>query len=759
MLFDDMTLFLNHAEMELEKKNSVIKKIEIDTKIKENNIKTLKEDTELLYKEKTSLEKHIESLKGNENLLDNKLSNALSEIEKKQETVKELETLGVQLRAEIQSLEYMKKSLEKKLGSFKERNKIQSEKIKYLENINIKLINECNILKEDKKILEDRIDTLVKNEISDKNYIETLTNTIQEERYTQQEMLQKITKLNDSKNNLKIMHSTNESEMVEKVNIYQNTIKSFESKKVKLVEENMNFLDDMTLFLNHAEMELEKKNSVIKKMEIDTKIKENNIKTLKEDTELLYKEKTSLEKHIESLKGNENLLDNKLSNALSEIEKKQETVKELETLGVQLRAEIQPLEYMKKSLEKQLGSFKERNKIQSEKIKYLENINIKLINECNILKEDKKILEDRIDTLVKNEISDKNYIETLTNTIQEERYTQQEMLQKITKSNDFINNLKIMHSTYESEMVEKVNIYINTIKSFESKKVKLVEENMNFLNDMTLLLNHAEMELEKKNSLLNKMEIYTKFKENQIKALRKVQKNLENRIDTLVKNEIFDKNDIESHTNTIQELIEKVNIYQNTIKSFESKNIKLNEENMNLLLETVSQISQIKILEDKIHDFQSKEQKQLESHNLAIGHFKQQLKSAEDVLLDQKTRAEQDNEVFKLKVLELQIQLKQYKQKYDKISKDYEILKLSGIQDTDIKLQIQLKKTEKELIECQKQLIECQEKYNISLFENLNTQNKKALQKEVIDFQNNAKFLNNKFSEKEKTMIFCKLNS
>ncbi|XP_050547706.1 uncharacterized protein LOC126909499, partial [Daktulosphaira vitifoliae] len=206
-----------------------------------------------------------------------------------------------------------------------------------------------------------------------------------------------------------------------------------------------------------------------------------------------------------------------------------------------------------------------------------------------------------------------------------------------------------MHSTYESEMVEKENIYIYTIKSFESKKVKIVEENMNILNDMTLFLNHAEMELEKNNALLNKMEIYTKFKENQIKALRKVQKNLENRIDTLVKNEISDKNYIESHTNTIQELVEKVNTYQNTTKSFESKNVKLNEENMNLLLETVSQISQIKILEDKIHDFQSKEQKQLESQNLAIGHFKQQLKSAEDVLLEQKTRAEQDNEVFKLK--------------------------------------------------------------------------------------------------------------
>ncbi|XP_050546934.1 protein Daple-like isoform X2 [Daktulosphaira vitifoliae] len=737
-LLDDIKLFLTHTEMELEKKNAVIKEMEIDTKIKENQIKTLKESTKLLYKEKTSLEKHIESLKENENLLDNKLSNALSEIEKKQETVKELETMGVQLRAEIQPLEYMKNSLEKKLGSFKKCNKIQSEKIKYLESNNIELLNECIILKEDKKILEDRIDTLVKKEVSDKNYIETLTNTIQEEHYTQQEMLQKITKSNDFINHLKNMLSTYESEVVEKENIYINTIKRFESKNVKLVEENVNLLDDLTLFLTHTEIELEKKNAVIKEMEIDTKIKENQIKTLKEDTKLLYKEKTSLEKHIESLKENENLLHNKLSNALSEIEKKQETVKEIETLGVQLRAEIQPLEYMKNSLKKKLGYSKNCNKIQSEKIKYLESNNIELLNECNILKEDKKILEDRIDILIKNEISDKNYIETLTNTIREEHYTQQEMLQKITKLNDSKNHLKIMHSTYESEMVEKENIYQNIIKSFESKKVKFVEENMNFLDDMTLFLTHTEMELEKKNSVLKEMEICTKFKENQIKALRKVQKNLENRIDTLVKNEISDKNYIETHTNTIKEMVEKVNFYENIIKSFESKNVKLNEENMNLLLETVSQISQIKILEDKIHDFQSKEQKQLESQNLAIGHFKQQLKSAEDVLLEQKTRAEQDNEVFKLKVLELQKQLKQYKQKYHKISEDYETLKLSGIQDTDIKLQIQLEKTEKEVIEWQK-------KYNDSLFENRNVQNKlESLDAEFQHLQHKMNEMQNK---------------
>ncbi|XP_050547683.1 uncharacterized protein LOC126909310, partial [Daktulosphaira vitifoliae] len=256
-------------------------------------------------------------------------------------------------------------------------------------------------------------------------------------------------------------------------------------------------------------------------------------------------------------------------------------------------------------------------------------------------------------------------------------------------------------------------------------------------DDLKLCLTLTKKELEKKNALVKEMEIDTKFKENQIKTLREDQKILENRIDRLVKNEIFNQNYIETLTNTIQEnqssqqkkqleitelndsnnylknvlstkaseLDEKENTYQNKIKSLDSKIVKLDEENINLQLETASKMSEIKILKDKIHDFQSKEQKlnqqlrdvmnkykileqklsatidvnvkleedrrkkndeliscenknsvlmkQLESQNSAIGHFKQQLKSAEDVLLDQKTQAEKDNQVFKLKITEL----------------------------------------------------------------------------------------------------------
>ncbi|XP_050546964.1 uncharacterized protein MCAP_0864-like [Daktulosphaira vitifoliae] len=310
-------------------------------------------------------------------------------------------------------------------------------------------------------------------------------------------------------------------------------------------------------------------------------------------------------------------------------------------------------------------------------------------NQIKTLREDQKILENRIDTLVKNEIFNQNYIETLTNTIQEKQSSQQKKQLEITKLNDLNNHLKNMLSTNESELVEKDNIYQNTIKSLESKNVKLVEENMN-------------LQLETASQISQ-----IKILEDKIHDFQSKEQKLNQQLrDVTNKNKILEQKLSES-----VDLNEKLDSELNII-------LDINKEMDQKLEESYRKIDELISSENK----NSVLMKQLESQNLArlakfIGHFKQQLKSTEKALLNQKTQAEQDNQVFKLKVLELQKQLKQYKQKYHKMSKDYEILKLSGIQDTDIKLQIQLEKTEKKVMEWQK-------KYNDSLFENHNIQNK-----------------------------------
>lgn len=129
-------------------------------------------------------------------------------------------------------------------------------------------------------------------------------------------------------------------------------------------------------------------------MEKDAEQLDQQHKELKENMDVMKKEKVSLEHYIDTLVENKTELANKLNDALTQLEKKQETLAELETLGVKLRAEIQPLEYMKDNLEKKIAAFKDCNKIQSERIECLENINDELKNECDHLKKNQKDLNE-----------------------------------------------------------------------------------------------------------------------------------------------------------------------------------------------------------------------------------------------------------------------------------------------------------------------------------------------------------------------------
>ncbi|XP_050547353.1 uncharacterized protein LOC126909037 isoform X2 [Daktulosphaira vitifoliae] len=232
-------------------------------------------------------------------------------------------------------------------------------------------------------------------------------------------------------------------------------------------------------------------------------------------------------------------------------------------------------------------------------------------------------------------------------------------LKDIIQERELHNNITLEKNNYPNWIVASLNNafmwiqkHLNRFFKFDPNLSTMQPKNQ-INDDLKLSLTHINKELEKKDAVIKEMEIDTKFKENQIKTLREDQKILENRIDRLVKNEIFNQNYIETLTNTIQEnqssqqkkqleitklndlnnylknvlstnaseLDEKEDIYQNIIKSLDSKNVKLNEENISLQLETASKMSEMKILKDKIHDFQSKEQKNdLQSTTWSFGH-------------------------------------------------------------------------------------------------------------------------------------------
>lgn len=253
--------------------------------------------------------------------------------------------------------------------------------------------------------------------------------------------------------------------------------------------------------LVNTKLELEEKNSLIKVMEKDAECVNQQLIDLKETIKMLSLEKTALENHNHALIENEVILTDKLDDLVTQLEKKQETLNELETLGVKLRAEIQPLEYMKNNLEKKISAFKDCNNVQSERIKYLENINDELINKCDQLKKNQKDLEEmhslRQDNwTLKNELLN---TEKFKVDVAEKLDELKDEYDKLKSSNltlmDNIESLKLDRDRLKNELksneelhTEELNGYRNLLAEEQNKKH---HTNMELLKTIGELTNQA----------------------------------------------------------------------------------------------------------------------------------------------------------------------------------------------------------------------------------------------------------------------------
>lgn len=236
-------------------------------------------------------------------------------------------------------------------------------------------------------------------------------------------------------------------------------------------------------------------------MEKDAEQLDQQHKELKENMDVLKKEKVSLEHYIDTLVENKTELANKLNDALTQLEKKQETLAELETLGVKLRAEIQPLEYMKDNLEKKIAAFKDCNKIQSERIECLENINDELKNECDHLKKNQKDLNE-IKSLqhdnwtLKNELlcTEKFKVEIAEKL--EELKNEYDQLKKenVTLTND-IKKLEFDKNLLKKELEKNEELYTDELIGYQNllaeEQNKKHQVNMGLLKTIEELTNQA----------------------------------------------------------------------------------------------------------------------------------------------------------------------------------------------------------------------------------------------------------------------------
>lgn len=253
----------------------------------------------------------------------------------------------------------------------------------------------------------------------------------------------------------------------------------------------------MKLALANAKLELEEKNALIKVMEKDAERMDQELKQLKETIKVLNLEKNDLENQNHILVENEIVLAEKFENIVTQLEKKQETLTELEALGVKLRAEIQPLEFMKDNLEKKISAFKDCNKIQSERIVCLENINKELVDECEYLKKNLvdvneiKSLQHDNWTLKKELINIEKFKVEVTEKMKKLKNEYDLLKSKNLALADDIENLKLDKNRLKSE-IEK-NEELHSIEIKEYKNLLTEEQNKKHCINMDILKTIEEL--------------------------------------------------------------------------------------------------------------------------------------------------------------------------------------------------------------------------------------------------------------------------
>ncbi|CAI6360394.1 unnamed protein product [Macrosiphum euphorbiae] len=259
--------------------------------------------------------------------------------------------------------------------------------------------------------------------------------------------------------------------------------------------------EDLKSALANTKLELEEKNALIKVMEKDTERMDQQLKELKESIKILNLEKIALEDHNHTLVENETILTDKLNDALTNLEKKQETLAELETLGVKLRAEIQPLVYMKDILEKKISAIKDCNKIQLERIECLENMNEELLNECDHFKKNQKDLEE-IKSLqhdnwtLKNELLNTEKFKVEVAEKLEELKNEYDLLKsKNLALLDDIENLKLDKYRLKNELEKNEELHADELVGYQNllaeEQNKKHQINMELLKTIEELTSHA----------------------------------------------------------------------------------------------------------------------------------------------------------------------------------------------------------------------------------------------------------------------------
>ena len=531
-------------------------------------------------------------------------------------------------------------------------NDIAQEKINQIEKEQNDILNDLEKEKDDK--IAEMQDALDEINLNHDEYVKK----VEKEIFLRNQKIENLQKfINDTKNSIDVIKMQQEQYLKEQNEEFENE-KNILNNKIK-----------------NAEKDCENTEIEIKKLQEQNSSMEQNLNELKEKNKEFEQE---LNKVQEDLNAEINTLKNKLNEINNTINinnanyEKELSLKEQksEFLNKKLDEIKQELNEMKENFEEKLTQTKDE--VTSEYTEKIEN-----------MKKEKENLENIINTLEKDYSTLQQKYDSETESLTKEKESVTEKLNDLTiKKKQLGDQLDGQHCTDQTIILKLRN-------EFKLKNDGLVKDNLSLQEKLqkleqsyNKLTNNYDTE---KANWENKFSFIAEQKESLSKELTELKDKYNSNMDELQKKILQERERLESIYK--QSLIDGENIHnqqlQQAQETFNKKYEEVNIQNNNLIQENATLTKKINNYENNNTslDIDKKLQDALDKEKKYKEQYEQLKQEKEDVINNLKQKLNNESEIHKKKIEELENKLQEYEGKRN--NKNADLVKLKAVSDKD----------------------------------------------------------------------------
>ena len=531
-------------------------------------------------------------------------------------------------------------------------NDLAQEKINQIEKEQNEILNELEKEKDDKIAeLQDALDEINLNH-------EEYVKKVEKEIFLRNQKIENLQKfINDTKNSIDVIKMQQEQYLKEQNEEFENE-KNILNEKIKNAEKDC----------ENTEIEITKLNEQNSQMESNL----NELKDKYKDLEQELKEvQNNLDQEINELKNKLNEIINNinLNNANYEKELSLKEQKS-EFLSKKLEDIKQELEELKESFEDKLDKTKEE--VTTEYTEKIEN-----------LKKEKENLENNINNIEKEYSTLQQQYDTETESLTKEKESITEKLNDLTiKKKQLGDQLDGQHCTDQTIILKLRN-------EFKLKNDGLVKDNLS-LQEKLQKLEQSYNKLTncydtEKANWDNKFSFIAEQKESISKELEELKVKYNTNMDELQKKILEERERLELIYK--KSLADGDNIHNQQLlqaqETFNKKYEEVNVQNNNLIAENATLTKKIDYYQNNnnLSDIDKKLQEALEKEKKYKEQYDQLKQEKEDTINKLKLKLNNESELHKKKIEELEIKLQEYEGKRN--NKNADMVKLKAVSDKD----------------------------------------------------------------------------